>query len=141
MHEGLPTAEALAGHSEGWNHYLDRLLAAASTGDAGADEWAAAPADLNELTSADATLAILQRVLSHVTEADAQTPTPCADFNVSQLLDHLAGSISGIAKALGAEVTDDAGKSPEVRVADLAQPAPEAFYRPGPEGTVTKGLA
>jgi uncharacterized protein (TIGR03086 family) len=141
VHEGLPTAEALAGHSEGWNHYLDRLLAAASAGDAGADEWAAAPADLNELTSADATLAIVQRVLAHVTEADAQTQTPCADFNVSQLLDHLAGSIAGIAKALGAEVADDAGKSPEVRIADLAQPALEAFYRRGLEGTIDMGFA
>ncbi|MDQ0210579.1 TIGR03086 family metal-binding protein [Arthrobacter bambusae] len=141
VHEGLPTAEALAGHSEGWNHYLDRLLAAASAGDAGADEWATAPADLNELTSADATLAIVQRVLAHVTETDAQTQTPCADFNVSQLLDHLAGSIAGIAKALGAEVADDAGKSPEVRIADLAQPALEAFYRRGLEGTIDMGFA
>ncbi len=141
VHEGLPTAEALAGHSEGWNHYLDRLLAAASAGDAGADEWAAAPADLNELNSADATLAIVQRVLAHVTEADAQTQTPCADFNVSQLLDHLAGSIAGIAKALGAEVADEAGKSPEVRIADLAQPALEAFYRRGLEGTIDMGFA
>jgi uncharacterized protein (TIGR03086 family) len=141
VHEGLPTAEALAGHSEGWNHYLDRLLAAASAGDAGADEWAAAPADLNELTSADATLAIVQRVLAHVTETDAQTQTPCADFNVSQLLDHLAGSIAGIAKALGAEVADVAGKSPEVRIADLAQPALEAFYRRGLEGTIDMGFA
>ncbi|MCI0143272.1 TIGR03086 family protein [Arthrobacter bambusae] len=141
VHEGLPTAEALAGHSEGWNHYLDRLLAAASAGDAGADEWAAAPADLNELTSADATLAIVQRVLAHVTETDAQTQTPCADFNVSQLLDHLAGSIAGIAKALGAEVADDSGKSPEVRIADLAQPALEAFHRRGLEGTIDMGFA
>lgn len=141
VHEGLPTPEALAGHSEGWNHYLDRLLAAASAGDAGADEWAAAPADLNELTSADATLAIVQRVLAHVTEADAQVQTPCADFNVSQLLDHLAGSIAGIAKALGADVADDAGKSPEARIADLAQPALEAFYRRGLEGTIDMGFA
>jgi uncharacterized protein (TIGR03086 family) len=141
VHEGLPTPEAVAAHSEGWNHYLDRLLAAAAMGDAGADEWAAAPADLNELTSADATLAIVQRVLAHVTEADAQTQTPCADFNVSQLLDHLAGSIGGIAKALGAEVADDAGKSPEVRIADLAQPTLEAFYRRGIEGTIDMGFA
>ncbi len=141
VHEGLPTQEAVAAHAEGWNHYLDRLLAEASTGDAGADEWAAAPADLNELTSADATLAIVQRVLATVTDADAQTHTPCADFNVSQLLDHLAGSISGIAKALGAKVADDAGKSPEVRIADLAQPTLEAFYRRGLEGSIDMGFA
>ncbi|MFH5878856.1 TIGR03086 family metal-binding protein [Arthrobacter sp. NA-172] len=141
VHEGLPTPEAVAAHAEGWNHYLDRLLAEASTGDAGADEWSAAPADLNELSAADATLAIVQRVLSQITEADAQTQTPCADFTVTQLVDHLAGSVSGIAKALGAEVADDAGKSPEVRIADLAQPALEAFYRRGLEGTIDMGFA
>lgn len=55
VHEGLPTPEAAAAHAEGWNHYLDRLLAEATTGDAGADEWAAAPQDLTKLTAADAT--------------------------------------------------------------------------------------
>ncbi|WP_120522453.1 TIGR03086 family metal-binding protein [Arthrobacter celericrescens] len=141
VHEGLPSPEAVAAHSEGWNHYLDRLLAQASAGDAGADEWAAAPAELNELTSADATLAILQRVLTQVTTADSQAQTPCSDFNVAQLLDHLAGSVSSIAKALGADVADDAGKSPEVRIADLAQPTLEAFYRRGLEGAVDMGFA
>ncbi|MBO1268905.1 TIGR03086 family metal-binding protein [Arthrobacter cavernae] len=141
VHQGLPTPEAVAAHAEGWNHYLDRLLAQASTGDAGADEWAASPQDLNELTAADATLAVVQRVLASVTAEDAQKQTPCLDFNVAQLLDHLAGSIAGIAKALGAEVSDDAGKSPEVRIADLAQPALEAFYRRGLEGTVDMGFA
>ncbi|MBT8160667.1 MULTISPECIES: TIGR03086 family metal-binding protein [Arthrobacter] len=141
VHEGLPTPEAVAAHAEGWNHYLDRLVAQASVGDAGADEWAAAPAELNELTAADATLVIVQRVLAHITEADRQTQTPCADFNVAQLLDHLAGSVAGIAKALGAEVADDTAKSPEVRIADLAQPTLEAFYRRGLEGTVDMGFA
>lgn len=141
VHEGLPTPEAVAAHAEGWNHYLDRLLAQASAGDAGADEWAAAPAELDELTSADATLAILQRALVQVSDADGRAQTPCADFNVTQLIDHLAGSVASIAKALGADVADDAGKSPEVRIADLAQPALEAFYRRGLEGTVDMGFA
>lgn len=141
VHEGLQTPEAVAAHSEGWNYYLDRLLAQASTGDAGADEWSAAPQDLNELSSADATLAIVQRVLAQVSGADAQTQTPCADFNVAQLLDHLAGSIASIAKALDADVADDAGKSPEVRIADLAQPTLQTFYHRGLEGTIDMGFA
>lgn len=141
VHEGLQTPEAVAAHSEGWNYYLDRLLAQASTGDAGADEWSAAPQDLNELSSVDATLAIVQRVLAQVSGADAQTQTPCADFNVEQLLDHLAGSIASIAKALDADVADDAGKSPEVRIADLAQPTLQTFYHRGLEGTIDMGYA
>lgn len=141
VHEGLPTPDALASHTEGWTHFMERLLAQATTGDAGPDEWAASPENLDELTAADATLAILQRVLLGITDADLQKQTPCADFDVASLLDHLAGSIAGIGKALGAEVADDAGKSPEARIADLAQPTLEAFYRRGVDGTVDMGFA
>ena len=35
-HQGL-TAEQAAGHSEGWTHYLDRLIDVASSGEAGLD--------------------------------------------------------------------------------------------------------
>jgi uncharacterized protein YndB with AHSA1/START domain len=35
----LPTAEAVASHSEGWNHYLPRLEVAAAGGDPGEDPW------------------------------------------------------------------------------------------------------
>jgi len=37
-HRDLPSAEAAAKHAHGWQHYLDRLVAA-SSGDAGADPW------------------------------------------------------------------------------------------------------
>lgn len=38
-HRGLPAA-ARTGHGEVWDHYLPRLAAAASGGDAGPDPWA-----------------------------------------------------------------------------------------------------
>ena len=57
VHDGL-TDEQAARHAEGWNHFLDRLVAAGQRGDAGPDEWAAAPDPLNELSSAEATLAV-----------------------------------------------------------------------------------
>jgi len=139
-HAGLAEQQEAA-HAEGWNHYLDRLLAAAVAGDAGADPWAAAPDPVNELIAADATLAVLQRVLRSVTPADTETQTPCADYNVGQLLDHVASSISGIGQALGVQVSDGAATTPEARIADLAQPVLEAFYRRGLEGTVDMGFA
>jgi uncharacterized protein YndB with AHSA1/START domain len=37
----LPSAEAVASHSEGWNHYLPRLEVAAAGGDPGEDPWVA----------------------------------------------------------------------------------------------------
>lgn len=38
VHSDLPDAD-LAGHVDGWSHFLPRLLAAASGGDAGDDDW------------------------------------------------------------------------------------------------------
>jgi uncharacterized protein YndB with AHSA1/START domain len=35
----LASAEAVASHSEGWNHYLPRLEVAAAGGDPGEDPW------------------------------------------------------------------------------------------------------
>jgi len=67
-HEGL-SGEQEASHAEGWTHYLGRLVAAATAGDAGPDEWAAKP-DLAPLSSAEATLASCQRVLHGVAEDD-----------------------------------------------------------------------
>lgn len=166
VHEGL-TEEQAASHAEGWNHFLGRLVTFGSTGDAGADEWAAAPDPINELISAEATLAIVQRVLRGLSEADMAKPTPCRDFSVAELVDHLFGSVAGIGRALGAHVSDGTASQPaagpratgsattaqvpagalpgssssEVRIADAAQATLEAFARRGLEGTIDMGFA
>lgn len=41
VHRDLPSAEAVASHAHGWDHYLDRLEIAAVGGDPGADPWVA----------------------------------------------------------------------------------------------------
>lgn len=140
VHEGLDEAAA-AGHTEGWAHFLGRLVALATTGDAGPDDWAAAPNPINELISAEATLAIAQRTLAALTESDMGRPTPCEDFTVAALIEHLVGSITGIGKVLGVELTDDACESPEVRVANAAAPTLEAFNARGLDGTMDMGFA
>lgn len=38
-HRDLPTAQSREAHSHGWNHYMERLAAAASGADPGADPW------------------------------------------------------------------------------------------------------
>ncbi|ALE06975.1 ArsR family transcriptional regulator [Arthrobacter sp. ERGS1:01] len=140
VHEGLGD-EAAAGHTEGWIHFLGRLVALATTGDAGPDDWAAAPDPINELISAEATLAIAQRTLAGLTESDMDLQTPCADFTVAALVEHLVGSVMGIGKALGVELSDDASASPEVRVANAAAPTLEAFNARGLDGTIDMGFA
>jgi uncharacterized protein (TIGR03086 family) len=140
VHEGLDE-DAAAGHTEGWTHFLGRLVALATTGDAGADDWAAAPDPINEIISAEATLAIAQRTLAALTESDLGLQTPCEDFTVANLVEHLVGSITGIGRALGVEPTDDAGAAPEVRVANAAAPTLEAFNTRGLDGTIDMGFA
>jgi uncharacterized protein YndB with AHSA1/START domain len=38
-HRDLPTKEAAESHSHGWDHYLERLVIAATGGDPGVDPW------------------------------------------------------------------------------------------------------
>jgi uncharacterized protein (TIGR03086 family) len=141
LHEGLTPGQATA-HAEGWNHYLGRLVTEASTAaGAGPDEWAFAPDPIDHLISAEASLAVLLGVLRKLTPADRDKPTPCEDFTAHELLEHLAGSLKNIGTALGADVTDRTDAAPEVRIAELAQPALEAFARRGVDGTIDMGFA
>jgi uncharacterized protein (TIGR03086 family) len=138
VHEGL-TGEQAASHAAGWNHYLDRLVRAATDGDAGADEWAAAPPELNPITAAEATLAVCQLVLRGVAEADYHRATVCTEFDVTQLADHLIGSVTFLGTAAGADFGQASATSLEARVAATAQATLEAWNTRGLDGTVKVG--
>ena len=135
-HEGL-SAEQEASHAAGWTHYLDRLVTAATAGDAGPDEWAAKPAP-DPLSSAEATLAICQLSLRGVAEADYHKPTVCTEFDVTQLADHLIGSVTYLGAAAGASAEPVTGPL-ENRVAAAAQATLEAWHVRGVEGEVKVG--
>ena len=136
VHEGL-TAEQAASHGEGWNHYLGRLVKAAADGDAGADEWGVV-AEPGPITSAEATLAACQRVLRGLPEADYHRPTVCSEFDVTQLADHLIGSVTSLATAAGGSA-GHGGSTMEDRVATAAQAMLEAWNARGVDGTVKLG--
>ncbi len=138
VHDGL-TAEQEAVHSEGWAHYLERMRRAAVIGDAGADEWAAAPAEPDQLTAADATLAVCQQILRGVAAADMDNPTPCTEFDVAQLTDHLVDSLAALGAMAGREVARATTGDAESRVAFVAQQTLEAWHHRGLEGTVSVG--
>jgi uncharacterized protein YndB with AHSA1/START domain len=109
VHDGLSAEQATA-HAEGWDHYLERLIAEASSpAGAGPDDWSAAPNDLDPISSAEASLAVLLGVLRSLTPADWDKVTPCEAFNVQELLEHLAGSLKQIGQVLGARLADDEG--------------------------------
>lgn len=138
VHEGL-AGEQADNHAAGWTHYFGRLAEAAAQGDAGPDEWGAAPPHLDPITAAGATLAVCQRVLLGVTEADAGRATVCTEFTVARLAGHLTGSITAIGGAAGAVFPAGTPATLEAQVADAAQIALEAWDGRGSEGTVTIG--
>ena len=137
-HEGL-SGEQEASHGAGWTHYLGRLVTAAIAGDAGPDEWAAKP-DLDPLSSAEATLAICQRTLRGIAEDDYHKATVCTEFDVTQLADHLIGSVTYLCAAAGGE--PGAGPVP-VRWRRGSPRRPRPRSRPGTsrglDGTVKVG--
>jgi uncharacterized protein (TIGR03086 family) len=137
VHSGL-TPEQAAGHLEGWDHYGERLVAAAEHGDAGADEWAASePGD--PLTAVEASLAVCQAVLRKLRPEDGGARTPCDKFTVDDLVEHLLGSLRSLGAAGGATVPDPGSGPAEVRVADAAQVTLEAWRKRGLDGTVNLG--
>ena len=109
---------------------------AATEGDAGADEWArrGQEAELDPLTCAEATLAVCQLVLRGVAEADYHQPTVCTEFDVTQLAEHLTGSVTFLGGAADAPAVPAEGTTLEARVAAPAQAMLEAWRVRGLDG-------
>lgn len=82
-------------------------------------------------------MAVLQHVLRDLDSADLTKQTPCSEFDVAQLADHLIRSLNIIGGAAGAQLpTRDTDTPLEAQVADAALRVLEAWRRPGVEGTV-----
>jgi uncharacterized protein (TIGR03086 family) len=96
------------------------------------------PAD--ELDSAEASLAALQNVLHPIANDDWSKQTPCREFDIEGLNDHLMNSITVIGGGAGAELPDrDPTDSVERQVVAAARPALDAWHRRGLDGTVPFG--
>ena len=94
----------------------------------------------DELHSAEAALGVLQRVLHPISRDDLSRSTPCSQFDVAALTDHLLNSITSIGGAVGAEFPPRAADdSVERQVIAAARPALDALRRHGLDGTVTLG--
>lgn len=94
----------------------------------------------DELKSAEATLAVLERVLQGIAEDDWSKQTPCREFDVAALTDHLMNSITTIGGMAGAQFPErDRGDSVERQVILAARPALDAWRHRGLDGTVPFG--
>ncbi len=134
VHEGLD-AEQEASHAEGWDHFLGRLEVAAATGDAGPDAWAAAPDPIDEIVAAEAALAVLQHVLRQVGPGDGDRATPCSEFTVDELTEHLLDNLVGLGTMAEAELVRPESVGLEEDVAALGADVIEAWRRRGLDGT------
>ncbi|NNE95468.1 MAG: TIGR03086 family protein [Acidimicrobiales bacterium] len=138
-HSGLD-AERAASHSEGWNHYADRLAVAAQSGDAGVDPWSAAPEELDHLTAAEASWAICQQIMRRFEGDVRDNATPCADFTVHELVEHLMGSLRSLGGMAGSDVPEEIdAASAEDYIAQAAEPALAAWRSRGVDGEVPFG--
>jgi uncharacterized protein (TIGR03086 family) len=94
----------------------------------------------DELDSAEASLAVLQSVLHPIAQDDLSRQTPCREFDIAGLTDHLMKSIAVLGGAAGAELPErDTTDSVERQVVAAARPALDAWHRRGLDGTVPFG--
>jgi uncharacterized protein (TIGR03086 family) len=94
----------------------------------------------DELRSAELSLAVLQKVLHPIANDDWSRQTPCREFDIAGLTDHLMNSIAVIGGAAGAELPErDKSDSVERQVVAAARPALDAWHRRGLDGTVKFG--
>jgi uncharacterized protein (TIGR03086 family) len=94
----------------------------------------------DELASAEAALGALQQVLHPIAHDELSKSTPCTEYDVMQLTDHLLNSITLLGGAAGAELPErDTGDSVERQVIGAARPTLDAWHRRGLDDTVTLG--
>lgn len=94
----------------------------------------------DELACAEAALTVLQKVIHPISQDDMTRPTPCAEFDIAALTDHLMLSITTLGGAAGAEFPDnDSADAVDRQVIMAARPALDAWRRRGLDGAVSVG--
>ncbi|MGD1111602.1 MAG: TIGR03086 family metal-binding protein [Mycobacterium sp.] len=94
----------------------------------------------DELRSAEETLGVLQHVLHPIASDDLSRQTPCTEFDVAQLTEHLLNSITAIGGMVDAEFPERVeSDSVERQVISAARPALDAWHRRGLDGSVPFG--
>jgi uncharacterized protein (TIGR03086 family) len=92
----------------------------------------------NELASAEAALGALQHVLHPIARDELSKSTPCSEYDVMALTDHLLNAITLVGGLADAQLPErDTGDSVEQQVIGAARPALDAWHRRGLDGTVT----
>jgi uncharacterized protein (TIGR03086 family) len=139
IHDGL-TEQQESNHAMGWDHYLGRLTAVATTGDAGPDNWAGLMAEeLTPITASYAALAAIQPMLRNLTAEDQPKQTPCTDFTCHDVAVHLFASFEQLGAMAGATVVQPEQGPLENKISVMAAQAIDAWRSVDLEGSVPHG--
>ncbi|MCV7283559.1 TIGR03086 family protein [Mycolicibacterium flavescens] len=91
----------------------------------------------DELRSAEKSFAVLQHVLHGIAADDVHKQTPCREFDIAGLTEHLMNSITGLGGIAGAQFGDRDRDAPiEQQVVLAGRAALDAWRRRGLDGTV-----
>lgn len=94
----------------------------------------------DELASAEAALRVLQQVVHAIATEDLTKQTPCREYDVAGLTDHLLNSITALGGAVDAQLPErNRDDSVERQIIAAARPALDAWHRRGLDGTVLFG--
>ncbi|WP_319429270.1 TIGR03086 family metal-binding protein [Mycobacterium sp. RTGN5] len=94
----------------------------------------------DELDSAEASLKVLQQVVHGIATADLTKQTPCREFDVAGLTDHLLNSITLLGGAADAELPErNRDDSVEEQIIGAARATLDAWHRRGLDGRVPFG--
>lgn len=94
----------------------------------------------DELECADESLAVLEDVVAGLGPDDSSKQTPCREYDVTSLTDHLMNSITTLGSAAGAEFPPRDTDAPVARqVLGAARPALAAWRRRGLDGMASLG--
>jgi uncharacterized protein (TIGR03086 family) len=95
---------------------------------------------LDELDAAERSLVVLQQAVHGIADDDLTKQTPCHEYDVARLTEHLHGSITALGGAAGAQIPErDSDDSVERQLIGAARPALDAWRRRGLDGTEAVG--
>ena len=91
---------------------------------------------MDEFTSAETALAAVHYVVAPIRDDDLHRPTPCPDWDVAVLAEHLIDTICRLGVAAGLQTAPPTGDSIDQRIQQVTQPIIAGWRRRGLVGDV-----
>ncbi|SDY03231.1 TIGR03086 family protein [Amycolatopsis xylanica] len=93
----------------------------------------------DQLAAAEASLKICVATLHEVGPEDGTRQTPCADFDIDQVVEHLLGSLTSLSAIAGKPLETVADGTHEAKVAAAGRHAIDAWRARGLDGVIQVG--